>query len=278
MLAINFTKMHGLKNSFIIVEDFSNHLTTTLQLSSLAKIFTSPAEGIGADGLVLLKPPLIGENDYDLEMVIFNPDGSEAKMCGNAIRCLAKYVYDKKIIKKKKLVFKTKSGLIKTNLLKNQNPAALVKVDMGVPKVIRSFKRRGSEYFLVSMGNLHLIKLVKDFDFNYLSEAKELQKDEAFAGENVNVEFVKLNSTADKIFLRVIEAGVGETLACGTGACATAALFIQKGWVARKRIMVDLLGGELEIIWSEGKNLFMIGEATRVAEGTFLLTDEAIFK
>ena len=278
MLEINFTKMHGLKNSFVILEDFSNYLTNTFHMDALAKTMTSKEEGIGADGLVLLKLPVNGGEVYDLKMVIFNRDGSEAKMCGNAIRCLAKYAYEKEVIKKKKLIFKTKSGFIKTSLMQNKGVMAMVKVDMGRPTIIRSLTIKECKYFLVSMGNLHVIRLVENFDFDYQQEALALQKNGVHFPENINVEFVKISPEGNEIFLRVIEAGVGETPACGTGACASAALAIQEGWVKRNRVTVKVLGGTLDIIWSNRENIFMTGEASKIGEGVFFLEEKPFLK
>ncbi len=273
MLEIEFTKMHGLHNSFVIMNDFSNYFTQSgnEKLASLAKIVCSYQKGIGADGLVIVKLPPSIEEDYDLEMLIFNSDGSEAKMCGNAIRCLAKYAVDEKITQKKKLIFKTKSGPISTQLLSNQKNSALVRVDMGVPTIKTPFSFNQTTYYPLSIGNQHAVQLVDNFNFPYQELAGNLQKQKEHFSQSVNVEFIVVDPKKNHITMRVVEAGVGETLACGTGACASAVIAINQKKINSNKVTVSLLGGDLEIIWQNQKNVLMTGLTTLVAKGTFYL-------
>ncbi len=279
MIEISFSKMHGLHNSFIIMNDLSNYLSTNFNLNSLSKELCSKHSGLGADGLVLLSLASSKDKfDADLKMNIFNADGSEAMMCGNAIRCLAKHAYDEDILKKKKITFETLGGLIHTTLLENEVDKARVKVNLGIPHLENTEElglnlgdwEKGSELGvqLISIGNRHLVLFVDDFNFDYHKKANEIQK----AYSAINVEFVKLMGN-NKVEMRVIEAGVGETLACGTGACASAVASIQKKLVPGKMVLVKLKGGELEILWQNSNEVFMTGEAKLVAKGTYFLEE-----
>lgn len=279
---IKFTKMHGLGNDFIIVDD-NEVQKFNLKYSELAVKMCDRNFGIGADGLIIVNPSDV-DADTDVKWRIFNSDGSEPQMCGNGIRCFAKYVLENGVIDKKKFSIWTLAGVITPEILDNGQ----IKVDMGepileakkVPVNVEELdcvinypievKDREFNITAVSMGNPHCI-IFSDEDTAL--QAREygplIEKDELFP-EKTNVEFVKVLSR-DNIKIDVWERGCGITLACGTGACASTVAAILNELTDNK-VKADLPGGSLYIEWDKTSNrLFMTGSSEIVFFGEFLL-------
>lgn len=267
---MKFTKMHGIGNDYVFVDCFSEQIQ---QPEQVARMASDRHFGIGSDGLILIKPSKCA----DFEMEMYNADGSKGKMCGNGIRCVAKYVYEKGLTRKKSITVETLAGIRKLELLVEQNSVTAVKVDMGEPvwESEQSMLLAGETRKLScwSMGNPHCVIFVeKPVDLLDIEEmGRKLQQQEYFP-QGVNVEFVNVLSK-DCLRMRVWERGTGETLACGTGACAAMAAANKKGYIQDKT-RIQLPGGELTIFWDKNSNhIFMTGAAVTVYEGDFILPE-----
>lgn len=277
---INFTKMHGIGNDYIYIDCINKQIPQNPQ--ELSRILSDRKKGIGSDGLILIENSKIA----DFKMEMFNSDGTQAQMCGNGIRCVGKFVYDKGYTKKQVITIETLAGIKTLELYQNRGKVQNVKVDMGEPILeqkkipVKSLKNPAinlkiycrDTYFLltcVSMGNPHAVTIVRDLDnFSVQKYGPLLEKDEHFP-ERVNIEFVQI---VDKnhIKMRVWERGSGETLACGTGACAAVVAMSITNHIERHAV-VKLLGGDLEINWDKQTNhVYMTGGATTVYEGRFI--------
>jgi len=277
---LNFIKMHGLGNDFIMVEDLKEKLSEQL-LSKLAVELCDRKFGIGADGLVLILP----STKADIRMRIFNPDGSEPEMCGNAIRCFGKLAWEEGLVTKTNITVETLAGIIKPQLTLKGDDIEAIRVDMGEPILKRENipmsgpgtspviaeeitinSGQGFKFTAVSMGNPHCIIFVDDVeDVPLIQWGPELEKHNLFP-RKTNVEFVQV-LTPEHVKMRVWERGAGETLACGTGACATAVASILNDKTGRK-VKVSLAHGDLDIEWSEDDNrIYMTGPATKVFTG-----------
>lgn len=249
--------MHGLGNDFIIIEP-----ETTLNYSELAKIMCDRNFGIGGDGLIIVNPPDV-KSYCDINWRILNSDGSEPQMCGNGIRCFARYVYEKGLINKKKFSVWTLAGEIIPEILDNGQ----VKVDMGTPRVeLVNYKLNNFNITTVNMGNPHCVI----FDPVNVKEVGPVLEVHELFPEKTNVEVVNVISRS-KIRVDVWERGCGITLACGTGACASVAAAIVNN-LTDNSVEVELPGGNLHIEWQRDVNkIYMTGEAKFVFEGKFLL-------
>ncbi|AVB75493.1 diaminopimelate epimerase [Methanococcus maripaludis] len=273
---MKFTKMHGLGNDYIYVDAISQKIENPNEIS---KFVSDRHFGIGSDGLVLILPSDVA----DFKMRMFNSDGSEAEMCGNAIRCVGKFVYDKKMTDKSTITIETLAGIKVLEMTVENGKVVLVKVDMGEPILkaeeipVLSEKhpvideeitaKDYSYYFTcVSMGNPHAITYIENVSEFPLEKIGPLFEIHEKFPRKTNVEFVELIDK-NTVKMRVWERGAGETLACGTGACAVLVASILKGYVGRKST-VKLLGGDLIIEWNENDNhIYMTGPATTVFEG-----------
>jgi len=277
-MSVKITKMQGCGNDFIIL-DYNEFKKMDLDMSNIAQKLCDRNFGIGADGLII---PNAEIDEADIGWYFYNSDGSTAQMCGNGMRCFAKYVYDKKLVDKKEFTVKTLAGIIKPQILDNEQ----VKVNMSKPilepekipflpnhslnyKI--SVKNRIFEGNAVSMGNPHFVIFIKD-DEDLLSLAKEygpeIEKSAEFP-EKTNVEFIKIKSHK-RIELCVWERGCGITLACGTGACASVVAGVKKGLI-NNICDVVLPGGILNIEYNQMTNhVFMSGPAEFVFEGEYL--------
>ncbi len=275
---MEFTKMHGLGNDFIIV---AGEQALPDNVADLAVRLCNRFFGIGADGLVYILP----SEKADFKMRIINSDGSEAEQCGNAIRCVAKYVYDNGLTGKQELTIETLgAGVQPVQLETAGGQVKLVTVDMGqpilngldVPTTIdanpvigHSVTVDGREFSFtaVSMGNPHCVIYVDDAaNFDLAIWGPKLEKHPLFP-RKINVEFAKVNSRS-QVDMRVWERGAGPTLACGTGACATLVSSVLNGLTDRKAT-ISLAGGDLLIDWNEGNNrIYMTGPAAIVYSGT----------
>lgn len=278
MNPIRFTKMHGISNDYIYINCMNGQPECPQHLSVE---MSDRHTGVGGDGIILICPSEIA----DFKMRIFNADGSEAKMCGNGSRCVGKYVYDYGLTDKTRITLETLSGIKVLSLHLRDGKVDTVTVDMGEPvltpceipvrhdgdsmidhKVISA----GKEYRLtaVSMGNPHGVIFGADPDSLPLEaigpglECHDMWQDRA------NIEFASVLSPSE-IKMRVWERGSGETMACGTGACATAVAAVLNGLTGR-RVTVHLRGGDLTIEWRPDDNhVYMTGSATTVFEGTY---------
>lgn len=263
---IHFSKMHGAGNDYIYVD---THLNELKNPGATAVKWSRYHTGIGADGLVLIER--LGTKEADFGMRIFNADGSEARMCGNASRCVGKYVYEKGLTSKTEIKLLTLSGVRTLKLIlscKEEGKVEKVLVDMGSPiwEDERLFQRTDSlrEGTFVSIGNPHYVIFVDDVDA-VEQEGKALEHDVAFP-ERCNIEFARVEADGC-IRMRVWERGSGVTMACGTGACATAVAAMTTGRCGRK-VSVVMDGGVLEIEWNElDGHIYMAGPAEFVFEG-----------
>ena len=275
---MKFTKMQGIGNDYVYVNCFEE---TVKDPAAVARYVSDRHFGIGSDGLILIKPSDIA----DCEMDMYNLDGSQGAMCGNGIRCVAKYVYDYGIVKKENISVSTKSGIKYLDLTVRDGKVALVRVNMGSPVLTASqipvvssteeminapLKVNGETNYItaVSMGNPHAIVYMTDVDHLDIGEIGPYFENHMAFPDRVNTEFVEVLDD-HTLKMRVWERGSGETLACGTGACAVAVASILNGHVdGEKPVTVKLLGGDLEIFWDRQENLvYMTGPAATVFDG-----------
>ena len=279
---MKFTKMQGIGNDYVYVNCFTE---TVENPSETARLVSDRHFGIGSDGLILIKP----SDKADFEMEMYNLDGSRGAMCGNGIRCVAKYVYDYGLTDKTTITVDTLSGIKTLDLTVENGKVSLVRVNMGSPvfdcaripvalpqqqAVDQPVTVGGKEYRFtaVSMGNPHAVVFVpevKDLDLPVIGPGFEHHP---LFPDRVNTEFIKV-SGRNELTMRVWERGSGETLACGTGACAAAAAAIVNGLADEKEpVTVHLLGGDLSICWDRNcDRLFMTGPAEVVFDGEIQL-------
>ncbi len=262
-MKLNFTKMHGCGNDYIFINCFETRIDNPEMLSIQ---LSDRHFGIGGDGIILIMPSEIA----DARMRMFNLDGSEGKMCGNGIRCVAKYLYDNKIVRKAEITIETLSGIKKLALNVENDGVTSVRVDMGRAEILpeNSIIVDGIEYAIthVSMGNPHCVVFCDDVDkLNLVEIGAKFENHEMFP-ERVNTEFVEVLAH-NRLKMRVWERGSGETLACGTGTCAAAVAAVLKNVCDMNTdIHVQLLGGELSVCYTED-TVFMTGDCVKVFDG-----------
>jgi diaminopimelate epimerase len=274
---MRFTKMQGIGNDYIYVDCMNN--PPPRNPAALSRVISDRHFGVGADGLILICP----SEQADVKMRMFNADGSEAEMCGNGVRCVAKYVYDHGLVRKPHLRVETGRGILHLDLEIQGDKVERVRVDMGEP-ILRSadipttlpgnppvdvpLTWPGTVYNVtcVSMGNPHCVIFVDELTDALVHQiGPQLEHHPAFP-RRTNVEFVKVNRP-DDVTIRVWERGSGETMACGTGACAVCVAGALTGRTHRK-LTAHLRGGDLELHWSEADNhVFMTGPAVEVFQG-----------
>ena len=276
---IEFVKMHGLGNDYLYINCIKNR--EPLFPEELAKRLSNRHFGVGADGIILVCNSKIA----DFKMRIFNSDGSEAEMCGNGIRGFAKYVYDYNLIDKNEFKIETLAGIrkVKLNTL-NKSITENITVDMGepilhpvkIPVLTREeppikdlkivIKNKIFTITCVSMGNPHAIIRLHNLEDINIKEYGPLIENRSEFPKRTNVEFIEIKDRS-RIKMKVRERGAGETLACGTGACASTVASVLNGYTERK-VVVELLGGELEVEWNEeDSHVYMTGPATTVFRG-----------
>lgn len=262
-MEIEFTKMHGAGNDYIYVNTLRYPIDNPEELSVEWSRYHT---GIGSDGLVLICP----SDQADFKMRIFNADGSEARMCGNASRCIGKYLYEEGLTNKTDIQLETLSGIKILHLhLNDKNTVESVTVNMGIPTDIHEVALGegyiASKGIAVSMGNPHLVIFVDEINKIKLEEVGPALEHHPLFPDRVNVEFVQV-LTDSKVRMRVWERGSGITQACGTGACATAVASAFTDRCGRKSSIV-MDGGTLEIEWAGDNHIYMTGPATKVFDG-----------
>ena len=273
---MKFTKMHGIGNDYVYVNCLKENVENP---SEVAIKISDRHFGIGSDGLILIKPSDVADG----KMEMYNADGSQGAMCGNGIRCVAKYMYDYGITDKTSISVETKSGIKYLDLTLKNGKVDTVKVNMGAPILkaseipVISEKEQvisepvtidGKEWKItcVSMGNPHAITYIDDVKHLEIEKiGPKFEKHEIFP-DRVNTEFVHVIDR-NTVEMRVWERGSGETYACGTGACAVAVSSILNG-LTEEEVTVKLLGGDLKIFWNREENrVYMTGSATKVFDG-----------
>ena len=259
---INFVKMHGLGNDFVLIDSRKEKLEG-IDLKTLAIQLCDRNFGIGADGLIIIWP----SSKAHYRMQVINSDGSEAEMCGNGIRCFAKYVYEADQLKEELISVETLAGTILPAVILENGKVVAIEVDMGIPKDEGEVKLGGFVFRKISMGNPHAVALVDDLTKINLGEiGPKIENDKHFPNRT-NVEFVQILNEKE-IEVSVWERGAGETMACGTGACASVVAANLAGKVGR-RVLVHLPGGNLDIEMIEDNHILMRGPAEKVFEGNY---------
>lgn len=283
---MRFTKMHGIGNDYVYVNCFEE----TVELPEETARFVSDRHfGIGSDGLILIRP----SQTADFEMAMYNADGSRGEMCGNAIRCVAKYVYDHKMTDKTDISIETLAGIKYAQITAENGKAVMVRVNMGKPELVpekipvcyspgKGLRQivncpvsvAGREYRMtcVSMGNPHCVVYTDDVDGLDIEKTGPQFEHHAYFPNRINTEFAKVIDRST-VQMRVWERGSGETMSCGTGACAAAVASILNG-LTDHDVTVRLLGGELKIEWDKQTGaVYMTGPAEYVFEGEITLPD-----
>ena len=282
---VHFTKMHGAGNDYIYVNTLQNQVPDPVKA---ARYWSAPHTGIGSDGLVLIGEARMPEADFSMR--IFNADGSEAMMCGNASRCIGKYLYEKGVTRKTEIRLLTLSGIKTLRLVVSSDKVESVTVDMLEPVLSNRAQFIGSSAVggetilgaddadfsgtFVSMGNPHFVIFTEDITNTKIGKYGPLLECNPAFPERCNIEFAQVLSDG-RIRMRVWERGSGVTMACGTGACATAVAAAVTGRAGRQSVVI-MDGGELRIEWSEADNhVYMTGPAEFVFEGEIDLPDDA---
>lgn len=279
---MKFTKMHGCGNDYIYVDGSSEHVDREKKPEVVRRL-SDRHFGIGGDGVIFINP----STEADFEMEMYNADGSRAEMCGNGIRCVGKYVYDKGLTDKKKISIIC-AGKIKHLFLTIQDKkVVLVRVNMGEPEILAKkipvntpkeslvdepIMVEGKEYRMtcVSIGNPHAVIFMDSIDDLQIEKVGPYFENHSLFPNRINTEFVKIIDE-NTVQMRIWERGTGETMACGTGACATLVACMENN-MTNEQITVRLLGGELEIYWDKAQNLvYMTGPATHVYDGEIIL-------
>ena len=274
---LNFTKMHGLGNDFVVLNGLENKIEIS---ANQAQLIADRRLGIGCDQLLLIQPSL--DTSVDVRMLIFNKDGSEARQCGNGTRCVADYLYRSGVLKNNEIIIETLGGII--SIFRDSDEA--IRVDMGIPhfgpkeipilvkerslKYTIDLEKGPIEVIVLSMGNPHAVVLVDDIESASTEETGlEIQRHKLFP-ESVNVSFLQIVDR-QHVRLRVYERGAGETLACGTGACAAVVAGILDNKLDNE-VVVCFKMGNIVIRWDgNDSHVWMIGPAETVYEGQMTL-------
>lgn len=266
---MKFTKMQGIGNDYVYVNCFEEQVENP---SETAKIVSSRHFGIGSDGLILICP----SEAADCRMRMFNADGSEGKMCGNGIRCVGKYVYDHGIVSSTQIDVETLDGIKHLDMTVKDKKVTAVRVDMGVPRLTSRLPEpivvdgKELEFTGISVGNPHAVYYVDDVASLDLEKIGPFFENHVRFPDRVNSEFIELVDRGH-IKMRVWERGSGETMACGTGATASAVASMMLG-LTDDTVEVELLGGSLVIEWDrESGHAFMTGPAAEVFHGEIAL-------
>lgn len=271
-----FSKYQAIGNDFIVIDDLKKRLR--LSAEQVAKLCDRHF-GIGADGLILVRP----SEKASFAMAYYNADGSMAEMCGNGIRCLGKYVYDHSLTPKSDLLIETGAGVREISLIREGEVVVEVRVDMGSPRFRRhdipmlgdpdgevinqalDIKETTLQVTCLSLGNPHCVIFVENTDNVGVGRVGPIIERLSIFPERTNVEFVQLVGPRE-LKVRVWERGVGETLACGTGACASVVASVRNNFSGRK-VTMHLRGGDLKVEWSENNHVYLNGPCEEVFRG-----------
>ncbi|MEI6513993.1 MAG: diaminopimelate epimerase [bacterium] len=276
---MKFTKMHGIGNDFVVINALNEQLDEA-NFQDMAIKLNDRRFGVGGDGIILIMPSRVAH--YRMRM--YNPDGSEAEMCGNGIRCFAKYLYDHKLTQQTDLTVETGAGILSLKLFPKGGKVGAVRVNMGEPRYQRQdipmlggqpdgncinepLKVNGTTFSItcVSMGNPHAVVIVDDVEKIDVPKYGPLIETNKLFPARTNVHFVQVISPTE-LKMRTWERGAGITFACGTGACATAvACYLNKK--SKRDVLIHLLGGDLEIEWQGNNQILMTGPAEEVFTG-----------
>ncbi len=278
---MKFTKMQGAGNDYVYVDCFREKVANPAEVA--VKV-SNRNFGIGSDGLILIMPSDVA----DVRMRMFNSDGSESEMCGNGVRCVAKYAYDHGIVAKKEITAETGAGVLTLRLFTDgANKVEKVRVNMGVPRLTRkeipmlgdadtkvineplNILHTTFHITCVSMGNPHCVIFVDDVENFQVEKYGPLIENHDLFPRRTNVEFVQVLSRTE-VRQRTWERGAGETLACGTGASAVTAACVMNG-LTEKKIVNHLSGGDLELEWADDDSIYMTGPAVEVFSGEILI-------
>lgn len=275
---MKFTKMHGAGNDYVYVNCFEETLPE--DIASLAVAVSDRHKGIGSDGLILICP----SEKADARMRMFNADGSESEMCGNGVRCVAKYVYDHGIAKQQTLKIETGAGVLHLDLELAGSRVSQVRVNMGKP-ILKSAEiptllpgdppvdaeldlgDQSLQVTCVSMGNPHCITFVDELNDHWVHGVGPKVEVHPMFPNRVNAEFIEVVSPAE-LKMRVWERGSGETQACGTGACASAVAGVLTER-SERNVLIHLPGGDLRLEWADSDEVFMTGPAVEVYQGVW---------
>ncbi|WLR50447.1 diaminopimelate epimerase [Bacillus tianshenii] len=282
MVPFRFTKMHGLGNNYIYINLFEEQLEEA-RLPELAQEVSSIYTGIGSDGMILICP----SERAPVKMRIFNNDGSEGKNCGNGLRCVAKYVYEHKMVDNSHFQIETLSGIVDATVHIENEKVTEVTIDMGEPRLKRAdlpmegpeedkviqelvtFHNAKLRMTGVSMGNPHAVFFLDKIEEAPLTTLGPIIEKDARFPEGINVEFIEMVSE-EELHFRVWERGSGITQACGTGACAAVVASVLNGKASQgKEVTVHLAGGDLHITWTEEGRILMRGGAETICEGVY---------
>ena len=289
MPAVRFTKMHGAGNDYIYLDGFRDAIPA--DLADLSVAISDRHRGVGADGLIVIEPSSIA----DARMRMFNADGSESEMCGNGIRCVAKYLFDHQLVSKETMQVETGAGILELSVSAQEGRVEKVRVDMGIPRLDPAdipttlaihengdgvpgsrqwveqpvdFGGHTFDVTLVSMGNPHCVIFVPELSDELVLGMGPLIESHSVFPNRTNVEFVQILSR-NCARQRTWERGSGETQACGTGASAVCVAGVLSGRMERQ-IELELLGGRLEIEWNESnRHVYKTGPAVEVCQGTY---------
>ncbi|MEC7121005.1 MAG: diaminopimelate epimerase [Pseudomonadota bacterium] len=273
-MRIDFTKMHGLGNDFMVIDLVTQRMSLSPEL---IRQLADRHFGIGFDQMLIVEPP--DQPDVDFRYRIFNADGSEVEQCGNGVRCFARFVHERRLTKKKKIRVSTNSGIVEPEI----NAEGWVRVNMGYPRtepaLIPFLTAQSADLYqvqvneqmveldVVNMGNPHTVLWVDDVKTAPVASLGAALESHAQFPQRVNVGFMQVLNRRE-INLRVFERGTGETLACGTGACAAVVSGVRRGLLdAGEEIRVHLAGGDLLIQWQAGQVVWMTGPTASVYEG-----------
>jgi len=277
---MKFTKMHGAGNDYVYVNGFDEQIENPAQL---ARQVSDRHFGIGSDGLILILP----SKQADLRMRIYNADGSEAQMCGNGVRCVAKYAYDHNLVRKQQMNIETGAGVLSLQLFPGADGTIeRARVNMGRPQLVRAalpmigepqaraidlaIEAGGVSYqaTCLSMGNPHAVIYVEDVETFPLEQVGPLIENHAWFPERINAHFVQVLSPGE-VRQRTWERGAGVTLACGTGASAVCVAGVLTGRTEAS-LLAHLAGGDLLLEWDKDEHVYMTGPATEVFSGEWL--------
>lgn len=275
---MKFTKMHGAGNDYVYVNCFEEILSQ--DIATLAREVSDRHKGIGSDGLILICP----SEKADAQMRMFNADGSESEMCGNGVRCVAKYVYDHGIAQTETLKIETGAGILSLDLEVTSHKVNQVRVNMGKPILSSSdiptllsgdppvnanldVGGQTIQVTCVSMGNPHCVTFVEEISDQWVHVIGPQVEVHPMFPKRINAEFIEIISPKE-MKMRVWERGSGETQACGTGACASAVAGVLTGRTERN-VLIHLPGGDLRLEWSDSDEVYMTGPAVEVFQGVW---------